>query len=121
MKTCLFCNETLKGRSDKKFCDDSCRNAFNNKKSAKSNNLMRRVNRILSKNRKILKDHYSQNQNRINKETLMYKGFVFNYFTSVYENSIGEKFFFIYDLGYCYSLENNHEVQILYRNEKELI
>jgi hypothetical protein len=29
-KTCLFCEKPVKGRSDKKFCDDYCRAAYNN-------------------------------------------------------------------------------------------
>lgn len=28
--TCLNCDKTLKGRTDKKFCDDYCRNSYNN-------------------------------------------------------------------------------------------
>lgn len=28
---CLFCGERIKARIDKKFCNDSCRNAYNNK------------------------------------------------------------------------------------------
>lgn len=118
MKTCLFCKEPIKGRSDKKYCDDSCRNAFNNNKSANSNNLMRRVNRILSKNRKILKEAYFLNESKSSKETLLFKGFSFGYFTSVYENEEGKKCYFIYELGYC--LIDDQEINIL-KKETALI
>jgi len=47
-RLCLACNEPLMGRSDKKFCDDQCRNDYNNKLNSDENNFMR-------KNRKILK------------------------------------------------------------------
>lgn len=118
MKTCLFCEDPLKGRSDKKFCDDTCRNAFNNRKSSDSNNLMRRVNRILSKNRRILKDLHLLQTEKLNREILMYKGFVFNYFTSVYENQNGKRCYFIYDLGYCFLDEKDFEIALISKNEK---
>jgi len=34
-KTCLACGKILKGRVDKKFCDDYCRNNYNNLQKAK--------------------------------------------------------------------------------------
>ena len=41
MKTCLECGEPILGRSDKKFCSDLCRNAYNNKANSDSNNFVR--------------------------------------------------------------------------------
>ena len=34
-KVCLACGKPLKGRIDKKFCDDYCRNNYNNQQKAK--------------------------------------------------------------------------------------
>ena len=78
---------------------------------------MRRVNRILSKNRRILKDLSVLDNDKSNKEILMYKGFVFNYFTSVYENANGRKSYFIYDLGYCFLDDKGFEIALLSKNE----
>ena len=33
METCLECGEKIIGRSDKKFCNDACRNSYNNKQN----------------------------------------------------------------------------------------
>ena len=44
MKTCLECGEKIVGREDKKFCSDSCRNAYNNKINKDSTNYMRNIN-----------------------------------------------------------------------------
>lgn len=30
IKKCLWCEKVINGRSDKKYCDDSCRNNYNN-------------------------------------------------------------------------------------------
>lgn len=53
-KTCLNCGKPVLGRIDKKFCDDQCRNTFNNQQFATSNNLIRNINHALKKNRNIL-------------------------------------------------------------------
>ncbi|RYF12576.1 MAG: DUF2116 family Zn-ribbon domain-containing protein, partial [Flavobacteriales bacterium] len=31
---CLDCNTEIKGRADKKFCDDQCRNNYNNRRKS---------------------------------------------------------------------------------------
>lgn len=53
-KTCLACDKPLKGRLDKKFCDDYCRNNYNNRLNSDQSNYVRNVNNILRKNRRIL-------------------------------------------------------------------
>ena len=35
--TCPECGDKLKGRADKKFCSDACRNAYNNKLNSDAN------------------------------------------------------------------------------------
>ena len=53
-KQCLECDEKIVGRTDKKFCSDACRNAFNNKVNKDSKNLIRNVNNRLRKNYRVL-------------------------------------------------------------------
>ncbi len=53
-KTCLHCSKELVGRADKKFCDNQCRNEYNNTQNGTSNNYIRKVNRIIKMNRNIL-------------------------------------------------------------------
>ena len=55
-KNCLSCGKLLKGRVDKKFCDDYCRNNYNNQLKARSgySAYVRSINNTLLKNRKIL-------------------------------------------------------------------
>jgi predicted nucleic acid-binding Zn ribbon protein len=31
MITCIFCGKVTKGRPDKKFCSDNCRNTYHNR------------------------------------------------------------------------------------------
>lgn len=106
-KTCLLCQKTLKGRSDKKFCDDYCRAAYNNELKSPVNNYIRNVNNALSKNRRILEEFLANEEMaKTNKEKLLQKGFLFKYITHVYNNKKGNTYFFCYDLGYL-PLEND--------------
>ena len=43
-RKCLECEETVKGRVDKKFCSDYCRNSYNNRVNKDSKNLIRNIN-----------------------------------------------------------------------------
>ena len=38
IKSCLHCNRPLHGRADKKYCDDACRNNYNNMQTKSKNN-----------------------------------------------------------------------------------
>lgn len=55
-KVCLECGDSFKGRTDKKFCSDLCRNGFNNRVKASTSNYYRVVNSTLRKNYKILEE-----------------------------------------------------------------
>ncbi|CAA7195921.1 MULTISPECIES: hypothetical protein [Chryseobacterium] len=100
MMNCLECGEKILGRSDKKFCNDACRNAFNNKQNKDSTNLMRNINNKLRKNYRILKEINTEGKTKVARSKLDGLSFDFDYFTSlkVYKN--GSEYKFIYDYGY---------------------
>ncbi len=97
---CLECGEKIIGRSDKKFCNDACRNAYNNKQNKDSNNLMRNVNNKLRKNYRILSEVNTDGKAKVPRSKLDGLGFDFAYFTNlkIYKN--GSEYKFIYDYGY---------------------
>ena len=100
-KTCLLCEKPLKGRSDKKFCDDYCRAAYNNELKSPINNQIRNINNALGKNRRILDGLIgAEEMAKCTKEKLLQKGFLFKYFTHQYLNKKGQTYFFVYDMGY---------------------
>jgi predicted nucleic acid-binding Zn ribbon protein len=55
-RPCLACGKPVKGRIDKKFCDDYCRNVYNNQLKLDENAFVRQVTTILKKNRRILSE-----------------------------------------------------------------
>ncbi|MBL1220768.1 DUF2116 family Zn-ribbon domain-containing protein [Chryseobacterium sp. L7] len=97
---CIECGEKIIGRSDKKFCNDACRNAYNNKQNKDSTNLMRNVNNKLRKNYRILLELNTDGKAKIARSRMDSLGFDFDYFTNlkVYKN--GSEYRFIYDYGY---------------------
>ncbi len=107
-KRCLECNEVIKGRIDKKFCSDYCRNAYNNKLNKDSKNLVRNINNRLRKNYRIL-DSFAlkDGKTRTTKTRLLDKGFDFEYLTNLYTTKKGTTYYFVYDLGYL-PLDNDY-------------
>jgi predicted nucleic acid-binding Zn ribbon protein len=105
-KVCLDCGDTLRGRVDKKFCSDQCRNNYNNRMKIDSNTIVRKTNAILAKNRKIIMGLTPEDKATVHKAKLMDNGFNFNYFTSIYTNKKGQDYYFCYEYGYL-PLEND--------------
>jgi hypothetical protein len=106
-KPCLVCSRPLKGRTDKKFCDDYCRNSFNNRLKGESNNLMRNTNNALRKNRRILSELLKKKSQagRVRRDKLTGLGFQFKYLTHTHTNGRGRVYHFCYEYGYV-NLEN---------------
>lgn len=101
-KSCLECSKPLKGRTDKKFCDDLCRNSYNNKLNSDSNACVRNINNLLRRNRRILEETLpaSDEMAKITKQKILEKGFQFKYFTHTYTNKKGNIYYFCYEYGY---------------------
>ena len=101
-RLCHSCNKPLKGRTDKKFCNDYCRNNYNNQLKAGNNNFVRNINNALGKNKRILESHLPEGEElaKISKDKLLQKGFQFKYMTHLYTNKKGNTYFFCYDYGY---------------------
>ena len=116
-KICLECEEEFVGRSDKKFCSDSCRNSYNNKLNSDENNIVRNTNNILRKNRRILKEIVPDGTaKKISRSILMSKGFDLNFHTEFLKTSAGNVYFFCYEYGYLQIEEN--KFTIVRKNDK---
>jgi hypothetical protein len=115
---CLACGKPVKGRIDKKFCNDYCRNAHNNQLKSGSSNMVRNINNALKKNRNILETILPETEKmaKANKDKLLKLGFQFKYQTHTYTNQKGNVYFFCYEYGYL-PLENDWFL-IVKRNEE---
>jgi len=110
-KNCLECGDDFKGRVDKKFCSDYCRNTYNNKINTDSKNLVRNINNRLRKNYKILSELNTSGKTKVTRRKLLDGNFDFTFFTSIYTTKTGNTYFYIYDQGYL-ALENDYYLLI---------
>ncbi len=99
MNTCLQCNQTLFGRKDKKFCNDFCRNSYNNNLNRDKVEVVRNINNRLRRNNRVLKTLLEDGSRSVSKMELSLRNFDFNYITSINESKNGT-IFYVYDVGY---------------------
>lgn len=105
-RKCLDCGNVIFGRVDKKFCSDQCRNTYNNQLKRDSNNLVRNLNHLLGKNRRILSELNPEGKTKVHRDRLTSRGFHFHFFTHTYVTKAGTTYFFCYEQGYL-PLEND--------------
>lgn len=98
--TCPECGDKIVGRSDKKFCSDACRNAYNNKQNKDISNLMRKINNHLRKNYRILTEQNPEGKSKITRSKMEALGFDFDHITQMITYKNGSQYYFIYDKGY---------------------
>jgi hypothetical protein len=101
-KTCQSCAAIIRGRSDKKFCNDSCRNAYNNQCRSNNAGAVKEINKILFKNRSVLESfHRPGTTRRVRKDLLLSKGLLPGFHTHQKKTRSGKQFYFCYEYGYC--------------------
>lgn len=117
-KLCLSCGEPIKGRTDKKFCDDQCRSNYNNRLNSENSVQVRIVNNILKKNRKLLESVIgSEGKGKISKQKLTEKGFNFRYFTQIHTTQKGSVYKLCYEYAYLL-IENDFVFVVKWETEK---
>ena len=102
IRRCRECGQSLKGRSDKKYCSGHCRSAYHNRVNTASKRLIRQINRVLSRNYKILSDLKSSGRKRVSRNELLLLNFGFQYCTSVRLTQDPYPIYHIYDLEYTF-------------------
>lgn len=99
-KLCLTCGLALAGRTDKKFCDDSCRSTYHAKYSTAETALVKAINQTLKRNRKILLALNPEGKAKVSHKEMLTRGFDFQYFTSIYKTEKNACYYFCYEMGY---------------------
>lgn len=80
---CLECGDVIRyGRPDRKFCCDSCKNRYNNRRTRSSRVMKLRVINSLEKNHMILSHLLKMGIDSIEITSLKQLGFSFDYMTS---------------------------------------
>lgn len=100
-RECAECGKALNGRADKRFCDDSCRNAFNYSRNRPASNYMRKVAGILKRNRQILESLNPEGKKKLHRDKLSEQGFNFTYHTHTINTRKGTVYQFCFEQGYA--------------------
>ncbi|MBD0405237.1 hypothetical protein [Flammeovirga sp. EKP202] len=109
-KKCLYCQKLiLMGRSDKKFCNPTCRHAHNNEILNQRYFTKSMHEKIIHKNYKILRKLCPHGKGTVRRTTVEELGFDFKFFTSFYRTQKHKTYFFCFDLGYTPIMDNGHE------------
>lgn len=84
-----------------------CRNSHNNRLNSDCNNLVRNVNNVLRKNRRLLEEYLTDKAGKVSKVKIAEKGFNFLFYTSSLTTKKEVTYFFCYDIGY-FSIDREH-------------
>jgi hypothetical protein len=123
---CENCGKELFGRTDKRFCNDGCRNQFNREKAfrdaQKAHDNLPEIFKIIKRNYGILQTHHPEKlhpDERISFDIADLKadGFNFKFFTSTDEID-GEAYKFCFDIGW---LRSGDLCLLVYRPEQAKI
>jgi predicted nucleic acid-binding Zn ribbon protein len=103
-KFCTACGKTIRGRSDKRFCDDYCRNLHHNKKKQEHSQrgIIKELNAILFRNRSILASLFGSDHHvvLIEKSKLIEMGFAFRFLTHTERSESGIIYLCCYEFLY---------------------
>lgn len=111
---CLECGKFFVGRSDKIYCCDACRNAYNNALNRNDRIEVESINKRLKRNMKILKNLCECGKKRIPEEVLTSMGFDFRYVTSTKTRKDGKVVMQCYN--YTYINCSNGTIYITLKN-----
>jgi hypothetical protein len=108
-RLCENCGRALKGRSDQRFCDDSCRNTFNHKARVPDNEVTNPVINILKRNRTVLSNIFTGTNRTFTKLQMVSIGYDFDYCTGR-RTLQGSEFYFCFDYGYELLADDKYEI-----------
>ena len=101
-KYCRLCKKIVRGRSDKKFCSNACKNEYHFRLRKSTQGVVTETDKILHRNRPILLECIGKNkkQIRISRTILDKKKFNHSYITGYYINSKEKVYHLIYDFAW---------------------
>lgn len=114
VRLCLNCGEEIKkGRADRKFCDEGCKNEYHNNQKGNARQEILRIEKALKKNLQILKKVLGTKKEEILKrETLDKMGYNFKYHTH-HEISTMKNYEYTFCYNYGYRTVEDDNVKVV--------
>lgn len=120
-KRCPYCNRLISGRIDKMFCDDRCRNNFYYQLNNEQKAYIREVNKVLLRNRGILKTLNPGGRRLVPKGYLDELGFDFSCFTGIHKTRKGKDYYLVYDQAFSFEEDDKVSLLVFYRDAQSVI
>ena len=116
-RTCPICNAPVTGRLDKKYCSDQCRHLANNKHKLESQQNLIDSNRVLRRNRTILKKLCPEGKATVRRSVLTDLGFNPSYFTSLFITEKKQVYYLSYDYGFTPIIDKGVQKALIIRRQ----
>jgi len=98
---CRNCGRPLRGRSDKLYCDVSCKNAYHNQSHRQDRREVLQIDRILKHNRKVLKKILGhRSKAKVSNAELIRHGLQFEFHTHQQTHAKNMHVMCCYEYGY---------------------
>jgi predicted nucleic acid-binding Zn ribbon protein len=110
---CPICNNPVIGRADKKYCSDQCRYLANNKNKFQAERPILDINKVLRKNRSILKALCPVGKATVRRDVLDAMGYDVRVFSSLFLTSKKQIYYVCYDFAFTPILDNNIEKALI--------
>ena len=117
---CPYCDRIITGRTDKVFCDDRCRNNFYYKVNNEQKTYIRLINKILLKNRGILRTINPFGRTSVPKRFLDELGFDFGRFTGIYKTKKGREYYLVYDQAFSFDADDRVSLVVFYADAQSV-
>lgn len=119
-QNCLQCGNEIKGRRDKKYCDDQCRNLHYNTRHGNEVLYMRNIHNLLRKNRRIIAEliPFNKHEHVVELDTLLLQGFTLKYHTHMQLHVDQPPIYYCYEYGY--QLLSDHQIKIFKQEMKQV-
>ena len=110
---CPICNNPIVGRADKKYCSDQCRYLANIKNKFQAERPILDINKVLRKNRSILKALCPVGKATVRREVLVAMGYDVRVFSSLFLTSKKQIYYVCYDFAFTPIFDNNIEKALI--------
>ena len=110
---CPICNNPIVGRADKKYCSDQCRYLANNKNKFQAERPILDINKVLRKNRSILKVLCPVGKATVRRDVLDAMGYDVRVFSSLFLTSRKQIYYVCYDFAFTPILDNSIEKALI--------
>lgn len=118
-RLCPQCGAVIHGRSDKRFCSDSCRCDYHNERRRAQEKELRQVNRILAANWRLLSQLIRLGHKDIPAAELAARDFNFEVYTAAQRPFLRQPVYWCYN--YAYTVDRAGVVHILRSNPKYIL